>query len=90
MEAMASGLPVAAYDGGGVPEMISDGETGVLAASGDVAALAGGIGRLLADDALREQMGESARERAQRLFTVDGHVKAMEQVLAEAAAVDGN
>jgi hypothetical protein len=45
---------------------------------------------LLADDALREQMGESARERAQRLFTVDRHVNAMEQVLAGAAAVDGN
>jgi glycosyltransferase involved in cell wall biosynthesis len=90
MEAMASGLPVVAYDGGGVPEMISDGDTGTLAASGDVAALAGGIGRLLADGALRQQMGERARERAQRLFTVDGHVDAMERVLAEAAAVDGS
>ncbi len=42
MEAMAVGKPVVAYDGGGVPEMVVDGETGVLCASGDVDGLAEG------------------------------------------------
>jgi glycosyltransferase involved in cell wall biosynthesis len=88
MEAMACGRPVVAYDGGGVPEMISDGDTGVLAPSGDLAALTDGIGGLLADEALRARIGERARERALRLFAIENHVNAMEQVLAEAAAVD--
>ncbi len=41
MEAMAVGRPVVGFDGGGVPEMVVDGETGVLCASGDVESLQG-------------------------------------------------
>jgi len=46
-EAMATGAPVVATRHGGMPEMIVDGETGVLVAEGDAAALAAGVSQLL-------------------------------------------
>ncbi len=64
MEAMAVGKPVVGYDGGGVPEMVVDGETGLLCASGDVGGLAAAIERLAEDHDLRRRMGEAGRHRA--------------------------
>lgn len=73
MEAMAAGLPVAATAVGGVTELVSDGETGLLAAAGDMAALAGALSRLASDADLRNAMGNSAR-RAAESFGVDAMV----------------
>jgi glycosyltransferase involved in cell wall biosynthesis len=61
MEAMAAGLPVLATRVGGVPELVRDGETGLVIAPGDVAAIRDGLARLLADPALRRKMGEAGR-----------------------------
>ena len=61
MEAMAVGKPVGGYAGGGVPEMVVDGETGLLCAPGDVGGLAAAFGRLAGDDDLRRRMGEAGR-----------------------------
>ncbi len=69
VEAMACGLPVVATRGGGVPEIIEDGETGILVERGDAAALAQGIIRLLGDDALRARMGRAGRRRAVERFS---------------------
>ena len=85
MEAMAVGKPVAGYAGGGVPEMVVDGETGLLCASGDVDGLAAAFGRLAGDDDLRRRMGEAGRLRAREFFSVDRHVDRMEAVLRAAA-----
>ena len=73
MEAFASGKPVVATDIGGIPEMVDDGENGLLFPLGDEAALADRIGRLLDDDALRRAMGRSARAKAGRLWNGDTH-----------------
>jgi glycogen synthase len=63
-EAMAAGLPVVASDVGGIPEVVRDGETGLLVPRGDVDALAEALDRLVADPALRGRLAAGARERA--------------------------
>ncbi|CCG03759.1 glycosyltransferase [Blastococcus saxobsidens] len=64
VEAMAAGLPVVASDVGGIPEVVRDGETGLLVPPGDVDALAGALDRLVADGRLRSRLAAGARIRA--------------------------
>jgi N-acetyl-alpha-D-glucosaminyl L-malate synthase BshA len=71
LEAMACGVPVVASRVGGIPEVVTDGETGLLAPVGDVATMAAQVVRLLADDALRARMGHAARERAVTVFPLE-------------------
>lgn len=68
-EAMAFGLPVVATNAGGLPEVVVDGETGILAPPKDAKALADALVRLLKDPALRERMGKAGRERSLSEFT---------------------
>ncbi|HEU4724047.1 MAG TPA: glycosyltransferase, partial [Candidatus Eisenbacteria bacterium] len=70
LDAMASGLPVVATRVGGIPEIVADGETGILVPARDPAALAGAMRRLAADPALRARFGEAGRARA-REFSAD-------------------
>ncbi|MDS9470082.1 glycosyltransferase family 4 protein [Paracoccus sp. MBLB3053] len=63
LEAQAIGLPVVAWSAAGVPEVVADGETGLLAPEGDIAALADNLARLLGDDDFRVRMGATARAR---------------------------
>jgi L-malate glycosyltransferase len=69
LEAMAAGLPVVATRVGGVPEIVEDGQSGLLTAAGDDAALAGAIARLAADAGLRQRMGDFGRRRTQEQFS---------------------
>jgi glycosyltransferase involved in cell wall biosynthesis len=85
MEAMVVGKVVAGYSGGGVPEMVVDGETGLLCAPTNVDGLAAAFGRLAGDGELRRRMGEAGRLRARELFSVERHVDRMEAVLQAAA-----
>ena len=68
LEAMASGLPVAATSVGGIPEQVEDGHSGFLAAPGDAEILAARLGQLLGSPAQCEAMGKRGRARAVRLF----------------------
>jgi len=60
VEALAVGTPAIATRVGGVPEIVHDGENGLLVPPGDPAALAAAIGRYLGDEALREQLRRNA------------------------------
>jgi L-malate glycosyltransferase len=62
MEAMACGAAAVASNVGGNPELVRDGETGLLFPSGDVNALAAGFGRLAADAELRKRMAAAGSE----------------------------
>jgi glycosyltransferase involved in cell wall biosynthesis len=86
MEAMAAGLPVVAYADGGVPEMVDDGETGILCRPGDPDDLTRAIVKLAADEGLRERLGSAARQRAE-LFSVDQYVEGVESILVSALSV---
>jgi len=66
LEAGAHGLPVIAHDIGGVAEAVTHGETGLLVAPGDSAALTAAFARLIADPALRRRLGDAGRARARR------------------------
>jgi glycosyltransferase involved in cell wall biosynthesis len=71
LEAMRAALPVVATAVGGVPEAVVDGETGLLAPSGDATALERHLARLIGDPALRRQLGGSGRDRFLAHFTFD-------------------
>jgi N-acetyl-alpha-D-glucosaminyl L-malate synthase BshA len=64
LEAMACELPVVASRVGGIPEVVTDGETGFLSEVGDIEKMANDAGRLLTDDDFRRNMGRRARESA--------------------------
>jgi glycosyltransferase involved in cell wall biosynthesis len=81
MEAMAAGKAVVAYENGGVPEMVVDGETGRLCRPGDVEDLAQAIIELTRDETQRKGLGEVGRMRARELFGTQRHVAGMEKAL---------
>lgn len=68
LEAAAAGLPVVAANHGGLPEIVRDGETGLLVEPGDPRALATAIRSLAADPERAEQMGEAAKQDVTRRF----------------------
>jgi glycosyltransferase involved in cell wall biosynthesis/GT2 family glycosyltransferase len=69
LEAMARAKPVVACRVGGVPEVVVDGETGLLVPPEDPPALAEAILKLLADAGLRERLGQAGRRRYEQHFT---------------------
>ena len=60
VEALAVGTPVVSTAVGGVPEVVADGENGLLVPPGDPAALAAAVERLFDDDALRARLARAA------------------------------
>jgi glycosyltransferase involved in cell wall biosynthesis len=76
-QAMAAGLPVVATHVGGIPDAVHEGETGFLVPSGDVAALADRLERLVSDPALRVRLGEGGRRRVEE-FSVETMVRRTE------------
>lgn len=73
LEAMAAGRPVIGSRVGGIPEMILDGETGVLLPPSDPRGLAEAIARVVHDRELQRRMSHAARERARAAFGIDVH-----------------
>ncbi|MBN2569755.1 MAG: glycosyltransferase [Deltaproteobacteria bacterium] len=71
LEAMACSKPVVATRVGGSPEVVVDGETGLLVTPGDPVVLADAVGKILSDEELRDRMGRSGRRRIEEVFTVD-------------------
>jgi glycosyltransferase involved in cell wall biosynthesis len=71
LEAMAHGLPVVATAVGGIPELVTHGDSALLVPPGDPDALASALARLLCDRTLRLAMGEAARKSASRFNAVD-------------------
>lgn len=65
LEAMAAGLPVVTTPVGSVPEVVTDGETGLLVAPGDIAGIARAMDRLATSADDRRLMGRRARQRVE-------------------------
>jgi len=69
IEAGASGLPVVSTRHAGIPDVVVDGETGLLVEEGDTEEMAAGMIRLLGDPELAGRLGRAARERIQSHFS---------------------
>jgi glycosyltransferase involved in cell wall biosynthesis len=71
LEAMAAGLPVIATAVGGLPEVVTDGDNGLLIPPRDAGALAGALERLLANLAFAQRLGANARAHVREHFSLD-------------------
>ena len=87
IESMAMGKPVAAFDVGGVAEMLRAGETGTLVAGSppDVQGLADAMLRYFRDPALRAQHGRAGRARVERDFSAHHQAKIIQEEIERAA-----
>jgi colanic acid/amylovoran biosynthesis glycosyltransferase len=90
LEAASLGVPTVATRHSGIPEAVVDGETGLLCAEGDRAALAAAIQRLLADDALRTRLGRQARRHAEDHFDVRKQTRLLQELYETVAPVHQN
>jgi glycosyltransferase involved in cell wall biosynthesis len=88
VEAMAMARAVVATTVGGVPEIVRDGETGVLVPPAAPAALAAAIRSLLDDPARAARLGAAGRTRAESRFSLTAHVDGVERVYAEVLGGD--
>jgi glycosyltransferase involved in cell wall biosynthesis len=84
VEAMYAGLPVVAAATGGALEAVTD-ATGVLVPPGDASALAGALGTLAADPALRRRLGEAGPARARALCDPERQLRRLHELLGGGA-----
>jgi colanic acid/amylovoran biosynthesis glycosyltransferase len=84
MEAMAMRIPCLAPAVNGIPEVVADGETGLLFPAADPAAMARQVERLLADPGLREQFAEKGRQRVLSLYDLERNTRRWAAVLQAA------
>ena len=85
LEAMALSRPVVASDVGGIPEMITDGVTGLLVPPHDANALAAGVTRLLVDHSLADTIGRAGHDMVHDRFCIELMVDAIQSIYDEGA-----
>ena len=85
LEAMALGTPCVATPVTGIPEAVRDGDTGLLVPESDTVALAGALGRLLDDSALRVRLAERARALVEAEFDAARAAATLQRLFAGAA-----
>jgi phosphatidylinositol alpha-1,6-mannosyltransferase len=83
VEASACGVPVVGGTGGGIPDAVRDGETGLLANGADPAAVAAAIERLLLDEALRASLGAGGRRAVETFYNWDRVTRDLRSIAAE-------
>ncbi|HZV36285.1 MAG TPA: glycosyltransferase family 4 protein [Verrucomicrobiae bacterium] len=87
LEAMAAGIPVVAANVGGVPDLVTDGKTGLFCDPLDAASMRNGVSRLLDEPALAEKLAASAKQEAVNKFhprvIAQQHIEIYKEVLKE-------
>lgn len=81
LEAMQWGLPIVTTHEGGIPDIIQDGVSGILAERHNPYSLADCIKKLMDNQGLREKMGEAGRNRLEEFFTDEVFEKRMNDIL---------
>ena len=80
VEAQAMGLPVISFANGGIPEAVTHGETGFLAAERDWKVLAEYILHLLEDEILWQRFSQKGQERVRTMFNLRSQTRALEEI----------
>ena len=80
LESMAAAVPVVATDVGGNPEVVVDGETGLLVPATDPGALAEAICRVLLTPGLRQTFGQAGRRRVLEHFSNERMIRTVERM----------
>lgn len=86
LEAQACGLPVVAFNNGGIPEVVGDGKTGLLVPMYDCNCFCKQLVRLLTDKKLCKQMGKKAVQYVEKYHDLKENYKQVEQILILKAA----
>ena len=89
MEAQLSGLPVVATRHAGIPEVVIDGQTGLLVEEGDTCGMSVAIERLLQDPAWCAQLGAAGRRHVEQGFTLEKHLTDLSRFLIQIHAMEG-
>ena len=87
VEAMLAGMPVVSTRVAGIPEMITDGESGFLVSPKDPTALAAAIEKLLADPLLAMRLGTRGRGVAEEKFSIEKTTRALKHLLVDRCGV---
>jgi glycosyltransferase involved in cell wall biosynthesis len=87
VEAMSLGVPVVASRWGGIPEIVREGETGLLFERGNAEDLAEKARRLFEDEELNLRLGRNARERYERLYTPEINLRQLLEIYRKAMSV---
>jgi glycosyltransferase involved in cell wall biosynthesis len=82
-EAQGSGMPVVAFDSGGIGEIVKDGETGFLVGYGDIDAFAEACGKFAERPDLAQTMGDKGIERARQYFNKEIQIPALLSYIME-------
>ncbi|MEO3936283.1 glycosyltransferase family 4 protein [Dermatophilaceae bacterium Soc4.6] len=90
LEAFAVGTPVVVTDLGGLPELVTDAEHGLVVRAGDEAALAAAFDALAVDSVASLAMGRNGRARLERDFGAETHLQRLDTVYEQAAARRGS
>jgi glycosyltransferase involved in cell wall biosynthesis len=90
LEAMSYGLPVVAARVGGIPEVLRDGEAGILIEPGDVEGICGAMRRMCSSGEMRERMGRCGRACAERDHTPGRFMRELQTLYDEMLAHPGS
>lgn len=89
VEAMACGLPVVTTTAGGITELVEHGVNGLLCDPENVAAIAGSIGKVLADPELRHRLGAAGRRAVEADYDVNVAAARLDAIYAPRAQSSG-
>lgn len=89
LEAMEHKVPVVATNEGGIPDVVKDGQNGLIAEKGNSNSLANCIAQLLDDKQLREKMGEDGYKKFKEHFTLQAFEGKFKDTISDAVAMGG-
>jgi colanic acid/amylovoran biosynthesis glycosyltransferase len=90
MEASAAGLPVISTLHAGIPDIVLDGETGFLVEEFDTIGMSKAMIKVLENPKLAKQLGEAAKSRIEKNFTLSIHLKCLEKLITKACRLPVN